>query len=132
MEKKKRLAALTLVFVCLFTLSNAASVLGQENNNQDDPAQKAQIMLSHLSAEEKVGQLFLITIDGGAIEEKSPIRDLIQNYHIGGILLKKANNNFTSADSSLEAPYNLIKRDSAAGMGKHKDRDCQPTRESYK
>jgi beta-N-acetylhexosaminidase len=108
MEKKIRLAALTLVCVCLFALSFVASALGQDSNNQDDSKRKAQIMLSRLSVEEKVGQLFLVTIDGATIEENSPIKDLIQNYHIGGVLLNRTNNNFTSQDTSIKQTYDLI------------------------
>ena len=110
MEKKKlRLAALTLVFVCLFAFSIFSSVLGQENGDLDLAAQNARLMLSRLSAEEKVGQLFLVTVDGPSLLEDSPIRELIQNYHLGGVILKKSNNNFTSSDQSLTDAYSLIK-----------------------
>ena len=66
-------------------------------------------MLTRLSAEEKVGQLFLVTVDGPSLQEDSPIRELIQNYHLGGVILKKSNNNFTSSDQSLNEAYGLIK-----------------------
>ena len=110
MEKKKlRLAALTLVFVCLFAFSIFATVLGQENGDLDLAAQNARLMLTRLSAEEKVGQLFLVTVDGSSLQEDSPIRELIQNYHLGGVILKKSNNNFTSSDQSLKEAFDLIK-----------------------
>jgi beta-N-acetylhexosaminidase len=110
MEKKKlRLAVLTLVFVCLFTFSIFATALGQDNGDQDKASQNARLLLSRLSAEEKVGQLFLVTVDGPSLQEDSPIRELIQNYHLGGVILKKTNNNFTSSDQSLEDAYGLIK-----------------------
>ena len=110
MEKKKlRLAALTLVFVCLFVFSIFASVSGQENGDLDLAAQNARLMLTRLSAEEKVGQLFLVTVDGPSLQEDSPIRELIQNYHLGGVILKKSNDNFTSSDQSLNDTYGLIK-----------------------
>lgn len=110
MEKKRiRLGALTLVFVCLVTFSLVATVLGQDNGNQDTASRNARILLTRLSAEEKVGQLFIVTMDGATLEEDSPIKDLIQNYYLGGVLLKQSNNNFTSSDNSLEETYALIK-----------------------
>jgi len=108
-KKRKRLAALTIVSACLLTFSFIATALGQDSGNQDAASQNARIMLSRLSAEEKVGQLFIVTIDGSSLEEESPIKELIQNYHLGGVLLKKSNNNFTSSDRSLEETYTLIK-----------------------
>ena len=110
MEKKRiRLAALTVVSVCLLTFSLIATVLGQENGNQDTASRNARILLTRLSAEEKVGQLFLVTMDGSTLEEDSPIKELIQNYHLGGVLLKQSNNNFTSSEHSLEDEFALIK-----------------------
>ena len=110
MEKKRiRLGALTLVSVCLVTFSLVATALGQDNGNQDTALRNARILLTRLSAEEKVGQLFIVTMDGAVLEEDSPIKDLIQNYHLGGVLLKQTNNNFTSSDNSLEETYALIK-----------------------
>jgi beta-N-acetylhexosaminidase len=108
-KKRKRFAALTLVFVCLLTFTYVASVFGQDNGNQDTASRNASILLTRLSAEEKVGQLFLVTMDGSTLEEDSPIKELIQNYHLGGVLLKKSNNNFTSSGHSLEETFALIK-----------------------
>ncbi len=110
MEKKRlRLAALTLIFVCLFTFSIVAPVLGQDNGEQDNALQNARILLTQLSAEEKVGQLFLVTMDGPSLEEESQISELIQKYHLGGVILKKVNNNFTSSGQTLEDAYVLVK-----------------------
>ena len=110
MEKKKlRLATLTLIFICLFTFSLFATAFGQENGDLDLAVQNARLLLTRLSVEEKVGQLFLVTVDGASLEEESPIRELIQDYHLGGLILKKSNNNFTSSTQSLNDAYDLIK-----------------------
>ena len=110
MEKKReRLAALTLVFVCLFLFSFSSSALGQGNGNRDIALQRARILLARLSAEEKVGQLFIVTLDGPSLEESSPIIELIQKYHLGGFLLRKSNNNFTSESQALVDAQALIK-----------------------
>ena len=58
-----------------------------------------QSLLQAMSPEEKVGQLFLVTFDGGEITEDSQITSLITEYHIGGVVLLAENNNFTSSET---------------------------------
>ena len=60
----------------------------------DPSIAKARALINQLSPSEKVGQLFLITMDGTDVSENTPIYDLIQNYHIGGIILRRENENF--------------------------------------
>jgi beta-N-acetylhexosaminidase len=61
---------------------------------QGDPidAQVEQLM-QRMSAEEKVGQLFLVTFFGNDVGADSAIADLITNYKIGGVVLSSANGN---------------------------------------
>ena len=58
----------------------------------------AQELLQSMSAEEKIGQLFLVTFEGTSIGEESEIYNLIAEHHIGGVVLLAGNNNFTSED----------------------------------
>jgi len=59
----------------------------------------AQALLELMSPEEKVGQLFLVTFDGMEVGEETEIYDLITNYHVGGVVLRTDNNNFSSEDT---------------------------------
>lgn len=59
---------------------------------------RAEIVLESMTAEERVGQLFLVTFDGSTFDEESEIYDLITRYHIGGVLLTSENNNFPAED----------------------------------
>ena len=59
----------------------------------------AEALLADMSPEEKVGQLFLVTFDGMEVGEESQIFDLITNYHVGGVVLRADNNNFSSEDT---------------------------------
>ncbi len=68
-----------------------ANPVTQENAAQ----QKAETMLSKLTPEEKVGQLFLVTMSGTSFDENSQIYDLISQQHIGGVILSRANDNFS-------------------------------------
>ncbi len=71
--------------------------------NQVAAVDPAAVLLQTLSAEEKVGQLFLVTFDGTDVDEESEIYDLIANHHIGGVVLLAENNNFTSQDTVSQA-----------------------------
>ncbi len=67
--------------------------------------ERAQALLDQLTPEERVGQLFLITFTGPEAgigsATGSQIFDLIVNYHIGGVILKSANDNFIGSDQTL-------------------------------
>ena len=71
---------------------------------QTDPASQ---LLSHLTPEEKVGQLFLVSFTGTDVSEQSQIYDLIANKHVGGVILEAANDNFVS-DNTPEQANQLI------------------------
>ena len=80
---------------------------------EDEPGnseshQKALQLAARLSPEEKVGQLFLITFDGTEIGEESEIYKLILEYHVGGVVLKSENGNFTDPEHTLQNVYDLI------------------------
>ena len=62
---------------------------------------QAEALLARMSPAEKVGQLFLVTFDGSEVYETSSIKKLINEYHIGGIVLSADHNNFV--DDSTEA-----------------------------
>lgn len=64
------------------------------------PAEQAAEILDAMTPEERVGQLFLITFQGTAIDPETQVYDLIVNHHVGGVVLQNANDNFT--DSSGE------------------------------
>ena len=57
-----------------------------------------QALLQVMSAEEKIGQLFLVTFEGTEVDEESEIFNLITEHHIGGLVLLAENNNFSSED----------------------------------
>ncbi|MGB2964247.1 MAG: glycoside hydrolase family 3 N-terminal domain-containing protein [Anaerolineales bacterium] len=66
------------------------------------PSAKAKAQFDSLSPEEKVGQLFLITFNGNDTSPVSPIFDLIVNYHLGGVILDRDNDNFLNLDQMPE------------------------------
>ena len=65
------------------------------------PQEKALQLLSKMSPEEKVGQLFLVTYNGTDVGEESQIYNLIVNHQIGGVILLAANDNFQGGNDLL-------------------------------
>ncbi len=75
---------------------------------QDQAAQIRQLM-SRMTPEEKVGQLFLVTFRGRDVTSKdAKIIDLISNRHVGGVMLLANNDNFSGSQTVLEDAYRMI------------------------
>jgi beta-N-acetylhexosaminidase len=73
----------------------------------DVAQQKAQAMLSRLTPEERVGQLFLVTFRGSNFDENSQIFDLLTYHHVGGVVLLRANDNFSGVEDVSSQVYQL-------------------------
>jgi beta-N-acetylhexosaminidase len=63
------------------------------------PPAAVRLVLASMTAQEKVGQLFLVSFNGTDTSEESQIFDLITRYHVGGVVLTAANDNFTNTDT---------------------------------
>ena len=73
------------------------------------PVEQAAVLLDQLTPEERVGQLFLVTFEGADVGGESQIAALINDYHIGGVVLLAENNNFTYVETSpQETPRKVI------------------------
>lgn len=75
---------------------------------QGTAAEQAQELLDTLTPQQRVGQLFLVTFDGATITTESPIYELITQYHIGGVMLTRENNNFVLPPNTVDSAYTLI------------------------
>jgi len=51
------------------------------------PREQAIELLERLTPEERVGQLFLVTFNGTDVGPESQIAALIDNHHVGGVIL---------------------------------------------
>ena len=80
---------------------------GPLSQSPSTPAEKAAELMKELTPEEKVGQLFLITMDGINVGEDSQIYDLVSNQHIGGVVLLASHGNFVSDGSVLNQTLNI-------------------------
>ena len=97
---------LLLVWLTPTTFGQAAPV--QQGNT---PEEQAASMLALLTPEERVGQLFLVTFEGPEAGAGSAtgnqIYELIINYHVGGVVLRAANNNFVGVDQTIAIAQSL-------------------------
>jgi beta-N-acetylhexosaminidase len=83
---------LALLLIAGLLLGGNARVSGQDIPAYD---QQVETLLAAMSPAERVGQLFLVTFQGDRVTDQSAIADLVANYHIGGVVLSNANDNFT-------------------------------------
>ena len=96
------------IFILLLILSiSISSVQEIIVNAQDTSEEQAQILLDQLSVEEKVGQLFYITIPGSNIDEIEAFWSQINHIPLGGIYLTSENNNFTNSPDALENIFSI-------------------------
>ena len=75
--------------------------------NQAQPLQ-VQTVLASMTPEERVGQLFLVTLRGTDTGAESQIYDLVTNHHIGGVVLLAENNNFVEEPDTITGAHQLI------------------------
>jgi beta-N-acetylhexosaminidase len=90
---------LITVFFILFSFLTVSSVSAVENKPN---LSNRQYQLASLTPEEKVGQLFLVSFSGSSLNNESDIFRLVTDYHVGGVILKRENNNFNSYSTLAE------------------------------
>lgn len=108
MRPGHRILFVWCILILVIVLPGYASPSIASSLRQADPArQKAQAMLSKMTPEEKVGQLFLVTFTGTMIDETSQIYELISRHHVGGVVLLRSNDNFGWQGDLLSQTYQL-------------------------
>jgi len=89
MLTKLRTPAILTILVSLLVTSVPTSAVYAQEEEQDEVAQ----LMARMSTATKVGQLFLVTFPGAEVTEDALIKELIEDYHIGGVLLLPENGN---------------------------------------
>ncbi len=99
-------ALLNLVLVVSLFLAVPAA-WGADGPTLSPPRQTGDVarLMAQMSAAEKVGQLFLVTFYGPSAGDSTDIQKLISQYHVGGVVLLAANDNFTD---TLATPAQVI------------------------
>jgi len=97
------------VIIGSLLFSSFPPVLALASQPDKSSADFAAAQLASLTPEEKVGQLFLITFNGADSSPASPIYDLINNYHLGGVILDRYNDNFLHPEHILQDCWSLTR-----------------------
>ncbi|MGH7811055.1 MAG: glycoside hydrolase family 3 N-terminal domain-containing protein, partial [Candidatus Binatia bacterium] len=98
-------------FRWIILLTILASLLGPLAGARADSryqSSQVQAVLTSMTPEERVGQLFLVTFKGTEANDQSHIYDLIANYHVGGVVLLAGNDNFVAEPDTVPAAHQLI------------------------
>ncbi|HJR79297.1 MAG TPA: glycoside hydrolase family 3 N-terminal domain-containing protein [Anaerolineales bacterium] len=98
------LTALSLLTLIASVLQPVAAARPQPQAESPE----VQATLAAMTPEERVGQLFLVTLRGTDVSPESQIYDLIANHHVGGVVLMAENNNFVEEPDTLTAAQQLI------------------------
>jgi len=101
-----RIGLLILALMALLGRSPTRSLAQTSPNSAEARARE---LLARLSPEEKVGQLFLVGFQGRDVSPGTPIHTLITRYHIGGVVLSAANDNFTGPEGTVAQTAALIR-----------------------
>ncbi len=105
----KRFLAIVLLLMIISSSLFVFTPVSADSDFQVSPEQeKAEILLNKMTPEEKVGQLFLVTYQGAEVGEDSQIAQLIASQHIGGVILRADNDNFSNTVNLPEFTKNSI------------------------
>lgn len=69
---------------------------------------QAEELMNEMTVAEKIGQLFLIGFEGVDTSDTAQITQLIENYHIGGVMLSADNDNFQLSETPIASYAELI------------------------
>jgi len=97
-----------LMFACLIVSMGFTSAMGGALPARQDPADDALVILNDMSVTERIGQLFLVTMQGSSIDDDDSIMELIEDHHISGVILSAENDNFLDAPETLEGIRTLV------------------------
>jgi beta-N-acetylhexosaminidase len=95
--------AIVAAILCSLLLNTVVSAapLRQTQSNEEIARQ----LLESMQPEERVGQLFVVSFNGPEAAPGSQsgvmIYDLIVNYHIGGVVLQRVQDNFVGSDQTI-------------------------------
>lgn len=113
MKLSLRSISLNLLLLAAFILAPlypTGKALAGAPEQAPNPNQQAKALLAKMTPNQKVGQLFLVTFKGRNAGLNSKIYELITQHQIGGVVLSRANDNFTGPDKTAIEAHRLIKQ----------------------
>ncbi|WKZ35479.1 MAG: glycoside hydrolase family 3 N-terminal domain-containing protein [Anaerolineales bacterium] len=92
-----RLTRIIFLLVFLVTLAPVSA-----HAQTSTPPPRVRSILNSMTPEERIGQLFLVSINGMDATTASQIHTLITRYHVGGVVLQAGNDNFSATDTLVQ------------------------------
>ena len=131
-NKLNRFSHSVLIICMLISFFSVGSV-SASLQKQTIPEQQAKEILSKMSPEEKVGQLFLVTFKGRQVDQSSQIYDLIVNHTVGGVILRAENDNFTGPVNTIDEAYQMISslQNEVWEVSQNNEKTPEPARHEY-
>lgn len=121
-----------MLLIVLTLLLTPTPAVQAETHSQ---ASQAQAVLDSMTPEERVGQLFLVTFQGTDTHDQTQIYNLIANYHVGGVVLQAANDNFLPQPDTILGTHQIIRAlqtiESEATIASQPDANAQPNENTY-
>jgi len=106
LKKNFQSILLLLIILSLAIPSATGQAKARAQANVNEVA--AHDLLVEMTAAERVGQVFLVSFQGSSAQEGSRILSLIEDKHIGGVVLRKDNDNFTGPENTVGALKELV------------------------
>jgi beta-N-acetylhexosaminidase len=92
-----------IVILILLVINSIMPVAGSfAQTITTTPESQSIELLSYLTPEEKIGQIFLIAFEGTDVGPESTINELITSYHIGNVIILAEKDNLTHISQSPE------------------------------
>lgn len=92
---------------------------------------QASSLLERLTPEERIGQLFLVSFQGVDVGSGSVIDQLVTGYHVGGVVLLAANDNFVHAGNSttetIDQVYAMVRQIQQTEWGASRSQQTNPS-----
>jgi len=122
LTKLGKLATLTILVSLLATSLPTSSVRAEE----EEPDEIARLM-ARMSTAAKVGQLFLVTFPGAEVTEDALVKELIEGYRVGGVLLLPENGNIDNeGDTPAQVATLVGQLQQTAWLARHTITDTIP------
>lgn len=111
------ISRILIIFFSFFLAFNP-TLAASNNQISLDQLVSARTILAEMSVEERVGQLFILGFQGADLSSENPILELITNYHIGGVMLRRDNDNFLAAPDTIAGIHTLVSGLQSAALNK--------------
>jgi len=97
----------SLIALALVTAISLTPISPSRLRAQEDEVAR---LMAQMSSAAKVGQLFVVTFPESQVDERAAITELIQDYHVGGVLLKPENGNINNDGNAPAQVARLVGR----------------------